>query len=60
MICMIINAAGSIYLPYICGNIIDNIANKNNLLPAMLRFIALTVILFVSGSVRGYSFNIIG
>ncbi|XP_051912531.1 ABC transporter B family member 1-like [Hippocampus zosterae] len=57
---MLVNAAGSVYMPYLCGDIIDTISTHSNLLPQMVRFMALTGLMFVFGGCRGLCFNLLG
>ena len=57
---MIVSALGMVVLPYLSGEMIDDIKGENSLIAHTLQLIALTVILAVFSAVRGYCFNYIG
>lgn len=57
---MLVSALGMVVLPYLSGEMIDDIKNENGLLDHALQLLALTFILAVFSSLRGYCFNYIG
>ena len=59
-ISMVISSLGSIALPFVCGLIIDDIKTEQNLLKHSLYLLAVTIVLAVSSSIRGYCFNVLG
>lgn len=57
---MVISALGMVALPYLSGEMIDDIKGEKSLLNHALQLLTLTVILAVFSALRGYCFNLIG
>jgi len=57
---MLISAGGTIFLPTLCGTIIDHIKNAEDLTIDAFKFLALTLIMAVFSAIRGFAFNLIG
>lgn len=59
-VAMVISSLGSIYLPLLCGSIIDDIRQENDLTENSIKFVILTLGMAIFSSLRGYCFNILG
>lgn len=57
---MLVSSGGTILLPLLCGTIIDHIRNEESLGNDALMFVALTLIMAIFSSLRGFCFNLLG
>lgn len=57
---MMVSALGMVVLPYLAGEMIDDIKNQTGLLDHAIQLLLLTLVLAVFTSLRGYFFNLLG
>ena len=55
-----ISSLGFVFLPLVCGQMVDEIKDNGDLMDGTIKFIILTVFMAVFSAVRGYLFSILG